>query len=226
MEKDTIRAALDNREYLYRYLWRIFASEPDEAMMALIASDETRDEVQLVFGAGTDGYALQEELAARARSAEADAEELDVLRSVYTRLFVGVKAPPAMPWESSYAGTEGLLFQESTLAVRQAYRDAGFVATAYRREPDDFIATELDFMAELIAECRQMLEEDSAGFRASLKAQENFLLQHLCAWVPCYAEKLSSEEGEGSNGFFVLAAQLAAEFCRADRTIVGELLKG
>lgn len=227
MKKDVVAAALENREYLYRYLWRLFAAEPDEALMALIGSEDTIAETALFFGNDADGTAVQESLASLAAVYEGSAEDLESLRSTYTRFFVGPKAPPVMPWESSYVETEGLLFQKSTLNVRQAYRDAGFEAAGYPREPDDFIATELNFMASLIEESEEALKtEDDEAMAVLFERQKRFLGEHLCAWLPSYAAKLEVRALSESEMFYALAARLAAVYCQGDKAVVEELIAG
>ncbi|MCB8816455.1 molecular chaperone TorD family protein [Desulfosporosinus shakirovi] len=69
----------------------------------------------------------------------------------YTRLFIGPTKLPVPPWESVYVSKERLLFQESSLKVRQrqCYLNYNFLPAKYRSEADDHIALELDFMYNL-----------------------------------------------------------------------------
>lgn len=113
---DAAGTVLANRCFLYRYLWRAFAAEPDDALLGIVADAHTREECALLDGQGGEGARLQDAIA------EAVASGPDGLCSAYTKLFIGPAKLPAPPWESVYATGEPLLFQESTLAVRDAYR--------------------------------------------------------------------------------------------------------
>ena len=126
---DAAGTMLANRCFLYRYLWRAFAAEPDDALLDIVADAHTREECALLDGEDGEGARLQDALAEVAA-----ANGLGQLRSVYTKLFIGPAKLPAPPWESVYATGEPLLFQESTLAVREAYRRAGYAAAGYPHE--------------------------------------------------------------------------------------------
>ena len=45
---DAIAAALANRSFVYTYLWRAFAAEPDEALLATVASNQATEELSLI----------------------------------------------------------------------------------------------------------------------------------------------------------------------------------
>lgn len=107
----------------------------------------------------------------------------DALRDDYAALFVG---PPllAYPWESVYRSEEGIIFDEVTLQVREAYRHFGLQVPRAKREPDDHIGLEMAFMVHLcglgIAACEQ---EDMAALDETLGAQRSFLADHLLCWA-------------------------------------------
>ena len=156
-----------------------FAAEPDDALLDIVADAHTREECALLDGEDGEGARLQDALAEVAA-----ANGLGQLRSVYTKLFIGPAKLPAPPWESVYATGEPLLFQESTLAVREAYRRAGYAAAGYPHEADDHLAVELDFMATLASDARAAYEAGDKGRSADLlSVQRDFLREHLLAWV-------------------------------------------
>ena len=107
----------------------------------------------------------------------------EALREDYNALFVG---PPllAYPWESVYRSDEGIIFDETTLQVRETYRQFGLQAPRAKREPDDHIGLEMAFMVHLcglgIAACEQ---EDGAALDKALGAQKSFLANHLLCWA-------------------------------------------
>lgn len=210
---DSMELLLSNRRFLYTLLARAFASEPDGTLLGVVMDERTGDECALLDGDEGAGRRLWRVLAD-----EAAADEDDRLRSEYTRLFLGPEKLPAPPWESVYVNGEPLLFQESTLVVREAYRRSGYVSAGYPREADDHVAIELDFMATLAAKTC----EAAAGDRGALEAQRAFLEEHLLAWIDSFAERLGS--CDTVSGFYPSFARLAALACRRDAGVLKELL--
>lgn len=225
MEKNgVVAAALANRALLYRYAWRLLSAPADGALLALAAEDQMTQAAALLAGEDSRLVDLQKRLAATASEAAAENDGVERLCGEFTKLFEGPGKLPAPPWESVYRSEGELLFQESTLAVRQAYREAGFKAAAYPREADDQVATELSFMAALIDEATTTLDAgDPSRAHAFLTAQKKFLAQHLNEWLPAFAERLNTQAPGGTSPFYPLAALFAAELCRKDAPIVAEL---
>jgi TorA maturation chaperone TorD len=94
----------------------------------------------------------------------------------YQQLFLGPGHIVAPPWESVHRSEERVLFDVTTLEVREAYRQMGF-AIANSSEPDDHIGLELLFIAIL-------LEKAAAGNCTARQAKDAFLRQHILQWVP------------------------------------------
>ena len=121
-----------------------------------------------------------------------------------------------------YATGEPLLFQESTLAVRDAYRRAGYAAAGYPHEADDHLAVELDFMATLAADASAAFGAGDEERCANLLAvQRDFLREHLLTWVAAFAERLAGSAGDGA--FYPRFAELAALVCARDADVLEEL---
>lgn len=217
---DAIAVALANRSFVYTYLWRVFAADPDEALLAMVASDQASEECAIL--AGEDSRAAKEQRVLASMATEADT--LEMLKSDYTRLFVGPGKLPAPPWESVYVSGEDLLFQPSTLQVRDAYRRAGYQATGYPHEADDHLATELGFM-EALAKDSQMTYDagDSEKLRLLLSRQTMFLAQHLNVWLPQFVERLLNAETPKFGEFYPRFAVLARELCAADAAALVEV---
>lgn len=227
MDEVTLNAAemvLAQRAFLYGYLSRAFAGEPDEAFLAAVADPGTVETCGLLDGEEGPCRDAAERLAALASEALAGDGGLDTLRSVYTRLFLGPASLPVPPWESVFLSREPVLFQESMLAVRKAYRAAGFRAAGYPHEADDHLAIELSFMEALAQRTCELLRSDPGdadAARALCSAQDGFLRDHLLVWVGEFADRLGDEAGEGS--FYGLFARLAALTCTRDADILGEI---
>lgn len=210
---DSTKLVLGNRRFLYALVHRAFASEPDAALLAVVLDEHARDECSLLDDADGAGLSLW-----RALADEAACDEDGRLRSEYTRLFLGPEKLPAPPWESVYVNGEPLLFQESTLAVRDAYRRAGYLAAGYPREADDHVAIELDFMATLASKSCEAAVLD----REALAVQLAFLEEHLLVWMDSFAERLCA--CDTVSGFYPSFARLAALVCRRDAEVLKELL--
>ena len=126
---DAAGTMLANRCFLYRYLWRAFAAEPDDALLDIVADAHTREECALLDGEDGEGARLQDALAEVAA-----ANGLGQLRSVYTKLFIGPAKLPAPPWESVYATGEPLLFQEISCAST-CWHGSGLSRSGWRTVP-------------------------------------------------------------------------------------------
>ncbi|WP_338824993.1 Chaperone protein TorD [Moorella humiferrea] len=150
-------------------------------------------------------------------------EELAGLRGDYTRLFIGPERLPAPPWESAYVNDERLLFQEVTLKVRRIYLSYNFLPRNYRREADDHIGLELEFMYRLSAMAAERLDAgDLTGAARILRDQEEFLDGHLLAWVPPFAGDVMAN---AATDFYRGMGSLLKGFVELDRRAVAEMLK-
>lgn len=219
---ETVARALANRYFLYKYLWRAFAAEPDEAFLALVAQEQTPEQVALMLGEAGDALDAQ---AAAAAYAEAGEEGISRLQSEYTALFVGPGKLPAPVWESVYVTGRDLVFQESTLAVRYAYEDAGYQAAAYPREADDHLATELGFMAALAHDARVAHEaQDAEKLKVALANQQRFLAEHLNVWVGQFRDRLEREADAKIGPFYRSFARLLVAVCAIDAAALEELI--
>lgn len=213
---EALEVLLSNRSFLYSYLSRAFAAEPDEGFLEIVRSDHAQEACALLDGEGDEAGSLQRVLASTV-GVHFDVRDM---QTEYTKLFVGPATLPAPPWESVYATGEPLLFQESTLAVREAYRSAGFHAAGYPHEADDHIATELSFMAALAEKTsRAFTACDRVRMHELLSVQAEFLERHILMWFEPFAGRL---EGQGS--FYPLFAVLGVALCERDTEVVRELL--
>lgn len=145
---------------------------------------------------------------------------LEKLKDEYTRLFIGPNKLPAPPWESVYTNEGNLLFQKSTLKIRQTYLDEGLLPAEYPHVADDHLAIELDFMLRLI---QKLSTEDLEVMAAlsNLQTEERFLQEHLLTWVPLF-EKAMVEKGE--SHFYAAAARLLNRFIQEDFSMTRELI--
>jgi len=218
-----LAACLEARLFAYELLRKAFRQEPERGFTISLAheglirsfpyraeSPEIEQGVALV-----DGYVSD--------AANTSDAAYDRLHWDYTRMFIGPYKLPAPPWESAYCTKERLLFQEQTLAVRQAYLKYGLQAPGYPAEPDDHIGLELDFMHQTT---RMALDHTAGGKGAALLAllrdQLAFLQEHMLAWVPHFAaDVVHSAETDFYRGM----AHILNGFLEIDRELLQELVQ-
>lgn len=130
-----------------------------------------------------------------------------VLASRLVLLFIGPGRPHAVPYESVYRGKEGLLFEESTFAVRRAYEAFGLVVPNLNREPDDHIALEFSFLAHLCLRALDALDAgDDLKVDQCLAGEQAFLDDHVLQWMPTMLEAMLAQ---AETPFYRAFAQLA-----------------
>jgi putative dimethyl sulfoxide reductase chaperone len=135
-------------------------------------------------------------------------ENIDCLEFEYNRLFVGPALLIAPPYESVYRTEDHLVMGETTLEVRRAYREANLVVRKTFKEPEDHIATELEYLAALQGRCLDALEKDDPREVQRLVHQEqSFAENHLLLWVPEFCKRI--REGARMEFFRALADVLS-----------------
>jgi len=178
-------------EGAYRFLTAVFHEPPTNAFLTGLAAENLADEWPLSPAREETriGLRLMGEFCGAWNESR-----LPDLESDFNRLFVGPGQPLAPPWESYYLSRDHLLFQEQTLAVRQAYRRFGLEAPHLHSEPDDSLSIELSFMAELCALCGKASRTGSGrGPDEIIEAQRQFLASHLLRWAPqCLRQVIES----------------------------------
>jgi len=129
----------------------------------------------------------------------------------------------AYPWESVYTGSEKLLFQESTLRVRQFYRKYGYLPQAYPHVADDHISLELHFMAKLSQRALEAFQQnDLQSVRNLLEGQKIFMKYHLLNWIPQYAENMKMSKTSHMYPQFALATDA---FIKVDNQFIEEAVE-
>ena len=221
--RETFEVVLAGRVLMYKLFHKTFGREPDAAYLSLLADPAIADAFALLSTQEDD---TMDKAAAFVRSQSENSEDsdyIDRLYNEYMRLFVGPQKLPAPPWESVYRSHQGLLFQESTLTIREIYKKQGFAAEGYPRVPDDSLALELDFMGRMAERAQAALAEDRMdALREALTVSESFLRVHLLYFVPQMLERLSSTT---FRLFYPQMLKILAGFMELDLELVQEMLK-
>ena len=206
MDSENTLLVLSNRNYLYGLLARVFAAEPDETLLQVVALDHTRLELGLIDSGLTESI-----LAAYDAILEtAVGADLPRLRAEYTAIFIGPGTCKAYPWESVHLSDTKALFQAELLPIRDTYRAAGFLPARYPHVQDDFIAA--------LQACEL---EDEATVMERLEQSRGFLNEHLLRWIDSLADSIEREYG---NGFYARFTKLAALVARRDCAILTEFV--
>lgn len=214
---------LANRAYLYRLFHIVFGAEPSSEVLAALSSSETVDALGYLAAAGeaSAGPAgaggrsrAAEELADMARllaslgSKADDAAAIESLKSAYTRLFLVPGESYVYLWESPYIGKETMLFQESTLDVRNRYAEYGFAAVEFGHFPEDHLSMVLDFLAHLSSQAFDAFGDGrDADVGRIVASQRDFVAVHLTDWLPDFQTSLDQKDPEGIYCRFGAALQ-------------------
>jgi TorA maturation chaperone TorD len=149
-----------------------------------------------------------------------DASVID-LAAEYACLFLGVSERPVHLVESVYLSKDHLLYQEPYHEIIQAYKSLGFQKDKDFKEPEDHVAVEFEFMANLCRWTSKTLYngelEKGAAF---INLQREFLTDHIDRWVPLLCEQL---EKEAASPFYKGLAHLTKGFVTLDGSIPDHL---
>lgn len=222
IEEEALRPLLEARIFAYDFLRRAFWVEPSleylrwitqegylEAFPFQTENDEIKKGIQSLKNYIRTHDVLQE-------------REFDALHWDYTRMFIGPDKLLAPLWESAYVQENRLLFQEQTLKVRQAYLKYNVLPKQFKREADDHLGLELDFMYQLSVHALNAVSKgDLSRLTLLLDDQKTFLFEHLLKWVP----DLSKAIIESANlDFYRAMANILKGFCTVDFEALKELL--
>lgn len=218
------------RENFYAFISRLFAKELDEESLKMItaaqktvdflASSQQTQELK-------EGSNLLREFVDQTKALEGTVKQdlLTGLAVEYADLFLGVqgRTEPLLICESAYLGKFRMYHGRPLSQVRYMYRMSGFEKREDFHEPEDHIAVELDFMANLCKQTHLSLEEDNLEDALRyLKVQKEFLRDHLLKWVTDLCENLKMQAQSKlykslayiTNGFTSMEAQVVDEFAK------------
>ena len=218
---DEIGIILSGRTYIYRMLKHVFGHEPNLQLIETLTGEFTEEALALFLD--DEQLAPYNKLFAKIKNSISGNSEatLECIKSEYTNLMLGPYKLPAPPWESVYVNKVRLIFQKSTLKVRQAYLEYNLLPSEYPHVPDDHIAIELDFMLRLGQFCQEsFVKSDAQRFHKILSDQKLFLENHILVWIYDFAEQIQQSK---THHFYPQMASLTANILQADYNIIEEL---
>ena len=235
---EDMHARFAARHYLYGLFQALFGSEPTEQLLGAIDGGVAAEALFLALPQN----AVETEVRRLLGALEEPADRLASMEGDYLRVFVGPHKLPAPPWESVYVGNKRLLFQASTLEVREAYRSQGLLPAEHPHVADDHLALELDFLARLAERALQAYAlragsanvreqgadqtgsdgsaHDGEAFAEVVQASRSFVADHLGAWAGAFACDLVAWN---AGSFYADAAVVLAAFVQADVRFLGQL---
>lgn len=183
-----LEALLVARASVYEAMHMAFGGEPDKELLTCLSSQELSDCLDEFAGeSGTLGK-LRDFLVGLRGKTE-DPSYLEDTKAEFNFFFEGPAAPPAHPWESANIGPDHMVFQPSTLEVREAYHALGLKVLKEKHLPDDHISLMCAYLAEggrrILSAWRTGQTEECCRLFGMQRA---FLTAHVNNWLPIYAE--------------------------------------
>lgn len=141
-----------------------------------------------------DHYKLEKLLLAKetlANCSKAEGDEHLLMTYEFNRLFVGPTSPEAPPYESVYLCPDHLVMGRQTLAVRKLYKQQNLQAEGLGHEPDDFIATELEFAAYLLNRIMEaQVAKNDIQIQHYKDLYQEFWTHHPSLWLGLFAQRI------------------------------------
>ena len=181
---------------IQRFLATVFADEISEDLYKAMKTDDfLRNLKEVAFSL------YNKELA---RGAKVLFEFMDgagvdthkTLRFEYADLFLNAGENPVLPYESFYLDREPTLYGEPVFQMREILRKQALHKDPAYREPEDHIAVEFDFLAE-------MNRREAAGDHSVANVRSDFGRRHM-AWRTEFCAVLHSAD---QSGFYKALAE-------------------
>jgi len=148
---------------------------------------------------------------------------LEPLKIDFSKLFVGPYKLLAAPYGSVYLDSERKIMGDSTLDVKNRYREAGLDTAKTFKDAPDHISAELEFMYYLIfKEIEAFANSDIETAIGFIQRQKSFLEDHLMAWLPEFANSITEN---AENPFYPNLAKATVAFLNENYRVVCSVLE-
>jgi TorA maturation chaperone TorD len=225
-EAQELLSVNENRGAIYVFLATIYAKELAKPFLLDLATKKEffqrlAEDPETKGTEMAEGFKSIANFASNIRKEDLDRLQLE-LAAEYAGLFLGVWQTPPHPSESAYMSTDHLIMQKPRDDVMMLYRAMGFEKVKEFTEPEDHIALELQFMANLCEKATAaMKNQNQADARKYLETQRDFLNQHLVKWVPRLVADILKG---GRREFYKAVAKVTKGFIEMDKEMVQELV--
>lgn len=186
------------RADFYALLARLYAAEPDAALLASIAA---ADELAVDEG-NVEGETLAE--AWRMLIAASAVMDAEAAAAEYVDLFIGVGASEVSPYASAYETTPG---RQPLVEIRAALASFGL-----SRQPGNALYE--DHLASVFATMRVLITGAGAPASFTFDAQREFFAAHVDPWVAACCNAIY---GRSIANYYKRVAQFTKAFMAIER---------
>ena len=149
--------------------------------------------------------------------------DMEALTVDFAKLFVGPYELFAAPYGSVYLDDQRKVMGDSTLDVKNRYREAGLDTAKNFKDAPDHIAAELEFMHYLIfKEIEAFSNSDGQTAINFIHKQKSFLEDHLMAWVPQFTANIVEH---AETVFYQNLAKATETFIKKNYQVVSDFLE-
>ena len=161
---------------------------------------------------------LAAKCARRMRKEIKNGQNFEALKVDFAKLFVGPYQLLAAPYGSVYLDNGRTLMGDSTLDVKNRYREEGLDTAKDFKDAPDHITAELEFMHYLVfKEIEAFLDSDIEIALDFIQKQKCFLERHLLAWISEFAGNII---GNAEALFYQNLAKATETFLKENYQIV------
>jgi DMSO reductase family type II enzyme chaperone len=190
------------RAEAYHLLAEAFSYPDEDLLQALLRGEFQADLGEVMTGLPT---ALLDEVAVAPETGFADME------AAYLSAFeLDMPSSPCPLYEGSHV--QGADRSAILLEVKSFYGHFGLAVAEDKREPEDHLTAELEFMQFLAAK-QADAEQGGRDPAPYVRAQRDFVERHLANWLPSFA---ATAEQRVASPFYKALSRLAASFVSLD----------
>jgi len=193
----------------YALISRLLMSEPDEALLEMIESDENMME----FFPSYQKWDYRRDMSRK-----------DLIEQQINVDFTNLFLLHLTPYESFYMREDQMMETAGDNPVLQLFNEYDFRVDLgkARAVSADHIGIEFEFMYMLCDAQKKAIEDDDMESACEIaKIQQKFLKEHLLEWAPMFLLNVKSEAG---TAFYFDAAELALEFMMSDYEYLNEVI--
>lgn len=206
-----------NRELVYRLLARMMKIEADSELLKQLGQLKfPEDGVEADMA---EGYLLLQSFLQ-----QQDEAVIDNLAVDFARIFLGagtVGFDAAYPYESVYTSEKHLVMQDARDEIVAVYRARGVDKDSELDIPEDHIALEFEFMAELCRNTVQACQKNEVEIADKcMQEQKEFLDKHLFRWVPEFCRDITKY---AATDFYRAAAKLVSGYMKLETAIFDDV---
>jgi TorA maturation chaperone TorD len=148
--------------------------------------------------------------------------DLESLKVDFSKLFVGPYKLFAAPYGSVYLDGERKMMGDSTLDVKNRYREAGLDTAKNFKDAPDHISAELEFMYYLVFKAIEAFANSDIETAIDfIQKQKSFLEDHLMAWVPEFGNSIIEY---AESRFYPKLAKATTAFLKENYGVVCSIL--